>query len=118
MNENHRLLSFEDLTRKASEAPGNGRSAFYYRAHARDYLQVYPGGTAVPVTEASVRAALVIEEVVPDKKSADQRLRDAARQLAELREHVFARCESLQQAMQQAMQEMQLLDSRLVSVRR
>jgi hypothetical protein len=53
-----------------------------------------------------------------DKKSADQRLRDAARQLAELREQVFARCESLQQAMQQAMQEMQLLDSRLVSVRR
>ncbi|KOO31499.1 hypothetical protein Ctob_011069 [Chrysochromulina tobinii] len=48
-----------------------------------------------------------------DKKSADQRLRDAARQLAELREQVFARCESLQQAMQQAMQEMQLLDSRL-----
>eukprot|EP00900_Chrysochromulina_parva_P007687 jgi/Chrpa1/1691/Chrysochromulina_OHIO_Genome00011912-RA len=50
-----------------------------------------------------------------DKKSADQRLRDAARQLAELREQVFARCESMQQAMQQAMQEMQLLDSRLVS---
>ena len=74
MNENHRLLSFEDLTRKASEAPGNGRSAFYYRAHARDYLQVYPSGNAVPVTEASVRAALVIEGVVPDKKSADPAL--------------------------------------------
>ena len=71
MNEKSRFLSFEDLTRRESEESAKGRSSFYYRAHSRDYLQVYPGGTAVPVTEASVRAALVIEEVVPDKKSAD-----------------------------------------------
>ena len=74
--ENDRILRFSELPAAPARKLSKQCSTFYYRPGSRDYLHAYPDGRAVPVTEASVRSALVIEAVIPDKRSADSYLYD------------------------------------------